>query len=396
MRDSDPHRERDRIIVLLLGGCVAVGPLAMDIYLPSLPALAEALATTPALAQATIATYMAGYALAQIVHGPASDRWGRRPVLLAGVAVFTLASLACALAPSITALMTGRALQAVGVAAGMVLARTIIRDLYEREQAARLLALTGIMLGVGPIVAPLIGSALHLAFGWRSSFVFLVLYGALLFVLLARWLPETRARDVLDRPGIAQALRALTASRAFTRNVACSCGGMIGLFCFLASAPVVLMKIGGLSVAQFGAAFAAVMAGNISGAVIAARRGPRWGLARTRSIGAGTMLAAGVVIAAVGLARPEAAVATVAPFFVYMIGFSLTIPQASAGALTPFPRLAGLASSVMGLLQFATAAAAAAAVSALHDGTVRPMAALILVGSVVVFVSARAAAAAER
>ncbi|HVL58264.1 MAG TPA: multidrug effflux MFS transporter [Burkholderiaceae bacterium] len=386
--DAAARRRRDRAIVLLLGACVAIGPLAMDIYLPSLPAMAAALQTTPALAQATIATYMAGYAIAQLIHGPASDRWGRRPVLLVGVAVFAAASFLCAAVPSIDPLLWGRAVQAVGVAAGMVLARTIIRDLYEREQAARLLALTAVMLGVAPIVAPLIGAALQVAFGWRSTFLFLGAYGMLLLALLLRYLPETRAAHAGPSPALREAMRQLASNRAYRVNVACSCGVMIGLFAFLAASPVVLMQIGGLSVLQFGIAFAAIMAGNVTGALLSARYVMRWGLERTRIVGAWLVFAAGVATLLSGWIRPHDGVLVVVPFFAYMIGFSLTMPQVTAAALTPFARLAGLASSVMGLLQFSVAAAAAAIVSALGDGTVRPMATMIFAGAAIVMAAA--------
>ena len=178
-------------ITLLLGALIAIAPLAMDIYLASMPSMASALATSPEYVQLTLSVYMYGWGVAQLFAGPISDRIGRRPALLGGLILFVVASLGCAAAGNVGTLIAARGLQALSMAAIAVVPRAVVRDLYAGDRAAHMLSLMGVVLGVAPIVAPIIGSHLHVWFGWRANFLFVAAYGVILLTWVAYRLPET-------------------------------------------------------------------------------------------------------------------------------------------------------------------------------------------------------------
>src|SRR5438132_4914000 len=183
-------------MTLLLGALIAVAPLAMDIYLASMPSMTRALAATPEHVQLTLSVYMYAWGAAQLLAGPLSDRLGRRPALLGGLILFVAASGACALATNVAMLIAARAIQALSMATVAVVPRAVVRDLYAGNRAAHMLSLMGVVLRGAPIVAPILGSHLHVWFGWQANFVFVAVYGLLLLAFVAWQLPETlRARD---------------------------------------------------------------------------------------------------------------------------------------------------------------------------------------------------------
>src|SRR6201987_3205882 len=186
-------------LTLLLSFLTALGPLSMDMYLPSLPDIGRTLSAPVLQVQLTISSYLFGFAVGQIFYGPGSDRMGRRPVLLAALVVYALATVGCAAAQSIHALIGLRFLQALGGAGAIVLARAVVRDLYSGVRAGRELSLMGAITGVAPIVAPVIGGGLQIWFGWRATFVLLVAFAALIGVVAARLLPET-LRETIKTP----------------------------------------------------------------------------------------------------------------------------------------------------------------------------------------------------
>ena len=169
-------------MTVLLGALIAVAPLAMDIYLASMPSMTGALSTTAEQVQLTLSLYMYGWGVSQLLVGPLTDRFGRRPALIAGLALFVVASVACAASRNIETLIAARIAQAIGMGTVAVVPRAIVRDLYTGEHAARMLSLMGIVLGIAPVVAPIIGSHLHVWFGWRSNFIFVAVYGAIALV----------------------------------------------------------------------------------------------------------------------------------------------------------------------------------------------------------------------
>jgi DHA1 family bicyclomycin/chloramphenicol resistance-like MFS transporter len=379
-------------MTVLLGALIAIAPLAMDIYLASMPTMARALATTPDKVQLTLSVYMFGWGAAQLVAGPMSDRFGRRPLLLAGLAIFMLASAACALSRTIEMLIAARFMQAVGMATVAVVPRAVVRDLHSGDLAAKMLSAMGMVLGIAPIVAPVIGSHLHVWFGWQANFVFVTVYGALAFVFVAAAMPETLAKR--DATALAPAamlanFATLLRSRRYVGYLLVAAFTASGLFAFLAGSAFVFVSALGAGERGFGVLFAMVMLGNITGATIASRVVVRVGLDRLIAYGTTLMLVAGMALAVLAWANIEHPAAIVVPMFVFMLALMATMPQATAGALTPFPRIAGSASSMLSFFQFMLAATVAQIVGVAFDGTARPMATAIATAALLSFLAFR-------
>ncbi len=379
-------------LTVLLGALIAGAPLAMDIYLASMPSLTRALDATPAEVQLTLTVYMLGWGVAQLAVGPMADRFGRRPVMLAGLALFVAASGACALATTVQMLTAARFLQALGMAPAAVVPRAVVRDLYSGDRAAHMLSLMAVVLGIAPIVAPILGSHLHTWFGWRASFVFVILYGVVALACVAALLPETlhtRNRRATRIGVIAANFRRLLRSRAFVGYLLVASFATGGLFAFIAGSAFVFVSVLGQSEQGFGWLFGSVMAGNITGAIIGSTLVRRWGIERMVRRWSVLLLAAALAMGTLALARVDHPLAIVMPMFFYMVAFTTTMPQATAGALTPFPDVAGAAASLLAFVQFITGALAALVVGIAYDGTQRPMALVIAGAGVLAFVAGR-------
>ena len=379
-------------MTLLLGALIAVSPFAMDIYLASMPSMTEALAATPEQVQLTLSVYMYGWGIAQLFAGPLSDRIGRRPALLGGLAVFVVASVACALSRNVFVLIGARLVQAASLASIAVVPRAVVRDLYSGAQAAHVLSLMGVVLGIAPVVAPILGSHVHVIFGWQANFVLVAVYGAILWWFVRTMLPETLEQPDAraTRPAVILSnYRQLLRSRAFTGYVLVAACGFSGLFAFLAGSSFVFVSVLGESERGFGWLFGTVMLGNITGSMIGSRLVRKVGIERMVRAGTLLMVIAGVALGLLALGGANRPVAIVVPMFAYMVAFMLTMPPATAGALTPFPKIAGSASSLMSFGQFLVASTAALVVGIAFDGTARPMAFAIALASIGAFVSFR-------
>jgi DHA1 family bicyclomycin/chloramphenicol resistance-like MFS transporter len=379
-------------MTVLLGALIAVAPLAMDIYLASMPSMGLALSTTPERVQLTLSLYMYGWGISQIFIGPLTDRYGRRPVLLAGLGLFVAASIACAAAGDIHTLIGARIGQALGMSAVAVVPRAVVRDIYTGNAAARVLSLMGIVLGIAPVVAPIIGSHLHVWFGWRANFVFVAGYGAIALACVAVALPETsRTRDRLaTAPRVIFANYArLVRSRAYLGYTLVAAFSSCGLFAFLAGSAFVFVSVMGTGEQGFGFLFGAVMLGNITGAAIGSRVVMRFGIDRLLRFSTWLMLCSGAAVAMLAWAGVTHPLAVVAPMFVFMMALMTTMPQATAGALTLFPEIAGSAASLLLFCQFVLASTSALIVGATFDGTARPMASTIAVATLLGFVAFR-------
>ncbi len=372
----------------LLGGLVALAPLTMDIYLVSMPSMTRALDASAEQVQLTLSVYMFGWGLAQLVVGPASDRWGRRPVLLWGLALFVLASVACALAQDVRTLIAARFFQAVGVSAAFVVPRAMVRDLHAGERAGHMLSIMGMILSVAPIVAPLLGAHLHVWLGWQANFAFVAVYAAAALAYSAVRLPETlKAPDpaALDPRGMAASFAALARSRVFLGYLLVASFSLGSLFAFLAGSSFVFVSVMGAGERGFGVLFGVVMIGSLLGGYLASRTVLRLGIDGLLRISTAVMLVSGVVLAALAWAGVDHPAAVVVPMFVFMLSFTSSMPQATAGALTPFPRIAGAASSLLAFCQFAIASTWALAVGLAYDGTQRPMTTAIALGALLTF-----------
>jgi DHA1 family bicyclomycin/chloramphenicol resistance-like MFS transporter len=346
-------------LTALLALLTALGPVAVDMYLPSFPEIGRLLAASPATVQLTLSLYMVSYAIGQVIYGPLSDRYGRIPVLRAALIIYCVASLACALTPSIETLLAARALQALGSSGAIVLARAIVRDLYSGARAGRELSLMGAIMALAPVCAPMIGGVLQSVFGWRSHFVLQIAFGLVAAYFVWRKLPETlRART----PG-PFSLRAIVAgyaeimrNRAVLAYVGMLSISFAGVFAWISGASFVLQEIYGLTALQFGLAFAASSAGYLAGTALATRIVTRLGLDRTIGIGALALAAGGLgSIAAIPLGGTSA-IPLVAAMALYAAGMGLVQPQTIAGAMMPFPERAGTASSLVGVSQMVCAA----------------------------------------
>jgi DHA1 family bicyclomycin/chloramphenicol resistance-like MFS transporter len=380
-------------MTLLLGALIAVAPLAMDIYLASMPSMTRALAATPEQVQLTLSLYMYGWGASQIFVGPLADRFGRRPALIAGLALFVAASAVCAASRTIETLIAARVVQAIGMAAVAVVPRAIVRDLYSGERAARMLSLMGVVLGIAPIVAPIIGSHLHVWFGWQANFVFVAAYGAIALVCVVTALPETikaRNKRATDPAVVLANYRRLLHSRRYVGYLLVAAFASSGLFAFLAGSAFAFVTVIGTGERGFGLLFGAVMLGNIAGSIAGSRLVTRWGIDRMIRYSTWLMLFAGLALAALAWLRVAHPAAIVIPMFLFMVALMTTMPQATAGALTPFPEISGSAASLLLFGQFMLASTAALIVGVTFDGTQRPMATVIAAASTLTFIAFRA------
>jgi MFS transporter, DHA1 family, multidrug resistance protein len=291
-------------LTVMLALLVALGPLSTDMYLPSLPAIARELEATTAQAQLTLSAFLLGFAVGQFVYGPVSDKVGRRPVLLAGLGIYLAASLACAFAPSIEALIAGRFLQAIGAAGPIVLARAMVRDLYEGPRAGRELSRIGAIMGLVPALAPILGGILQSLFGWRANFAATVLCGIGLGAAAFAALPETmreRSPGPLSFTAMLKGFGTLLRHPTYRVYVGLSGLSYGGLFAFISGSSFVLQGIYGLSEIAFALSFSFCVIGYISGTLLAQRLvGPR-GLDGTIMIGVVCLALGGLAMLALVL-----------------------------------------------------------------------------------------------
>jgi DHA1 family bicyclomycin/chloramphenicol resistance-like MFS transporter len=367
-------------MTVLLAVLTGLGPLTVDMYLASMPDMARLLAATPAQVQLTISVYLVGFAIGQMLYGPLSDRHGRRPVFLIALSVYAAAGMACALAPSIELLITARFFQALGGAGAVVMARAVVRDIYEGARVAREMSRLAAVMAIAPIVAPLLGGVLQTAFGWRSNFVLLLLFGAA--AAIAVWLkfPETlrqRAPESVSLFSIFRSYRSFFRNRSFTAHLALSTCAFLGLFSWISTAAFVLQDIYGLTPLVFGFSFALSSAGYMVGTMIAARFVVHWGIDRTIGTGCLIMTVGGFAMAAALALNAVLPAALVASMGLYFAGMGMVLPQAQAGALLPFPERAGAGSSLVGLVQQVLAAAVGAVLGHLIGATAWPLAASV-------------------
>jgi DHA1 family bicyclomycin/chloramphenicol resistance-like MFS transporter len=364
---------RSPATVLLLAALTALGPLATDMYLPALPAIARGLNAGADQVQLTLSLYMAGFAISQLLCGPLSDHYGRKPILLAGFSIFTAASVLCALAPNIETLLLGRFLQSFGGAVGPVLGRAAVRDIYQPLEAGRILA----YMATAMALAPIGGGLLLLFYGWDSIFLVLAAWGVMVIALLALALPEplpaTRRQPI--RPGVILSnFRMLLGERRFIGYSLSNACAFAGLFAFLSGSSFVLIEFLGIPPTSYGFYFAVGVAGFMVGSLIGGHFSRRCGIDRLILAGAALTTLGGSLMAALAWAELYSVAAIVLPHAVFMAGVGILMPLTMAGALADFPQCAGAASSLFGFIQMTSAATVGALVGQLHDGTSRTMA----------------------
>lgn len=379
-------------VAVLLTSMVALGPISTDLYLPTLPLLVTTFASDAATVQLTLSVFLIGFALAQLLYGPLSDRFGRRPMVLTGVTLYLLGSLACALAADIQMLILARLVQAVGACCGPVLGRAIVRDVYGRERAAKVLAYMAMAMAIAPAVGPVLGGLLAEAWGWRSCFIALIGFGGLVWIGIFFALAETnRQHDphaLVPEQWLANHRR-LFAHRPYMGYVLCSACAYGGIFSFISGSSFVLMDTVGLSPVAYGFCFTTVVVGYMAGSFSAGRLSIRLGVDRMIRLGALAAIAGGSIALALALLGVITVWAIVGPLVLFFIGAAFILPNAMAGAVGPFPHMAGLASAFLGFVQMSSAALVGLAVGHGQDGTARAMMLAVFLVSLGVWLAQR-------
>jgi MFS transporter, DHA1 family, multidrug resistance protein len=369
-------------LVLLLAAMSALGPLSIDMCLPSLLSIERDLNATAGMGAEVISVFFAGLALGQLVYGPASDRLGRRRPILFGYAVYTVGSAICALAPSAQVLLCARVAQALGGCASMVIARAVVRDLFSHRDSARMFSMLALITGAAPILAPLVGSLLLRFMGWRSIFVLLAGFGLVVGLAVLTRLPESRSASVAQRAHSEHPLGAYMALFSNRRLVGYLLAGALNgacMFTYISASSGVLIGVYGLSPTQFGGVFAVNSVGLI-GASYCNRKllqcyRPDQILAAA-AIGSATCATALAGIAACGVGG---LFALLAPLFCTIASSSLIQANTLAGALAVDPTRVGSAAALFGAGGFGIGAVASSVAGSLHDGTARPMAFVIAI-----------------
>ncbi|HXF65320.1 MAG TPA: multidrug effflux MFS transporter [Burkholderiales bacterium] len=341
------------LLAAVLAGLAMLGPFTIDTYLPSFPAIGRALSATPAELQQTLSVYFLTFAVMTLFHGTLSDSFGRRPVILASLVVYTLASLGCAAAQSIGELLAFRVLQGVSAGAGMIVGRAIIRDSFSGHEAQRLMSLVTMIFGLAPAVAPVVGGWLQSWFGWQAVFLFLAAYGLLLLAISGASLPETHP------PAARQPFALAPLARTYARLAGnprllllCLAVGLnfAGFFLYIVSAPAFVYNLLGLNERQFAWLFLPGITGVMFGAFLSGRAAGRLSPERTIGIGYAVMFSAAAFNVAYSALAGPALPWSVLPVMIYTVGMALAMPSITLLALEIFPANRGATSSLQGFV----------------------------------------------
>lgn len=357
-------------LLALLMAMTGIGPATLNIVVPALPTLVTALATDTATVQLTLSLYLLSFATAQLVLGPLSDRFGRRPVILMALALNTLVSFAAIAASSIGALIAARILQAIGASGGVVIGRAIVRDLYDRDRAAAMLGLVTTAMVLAPMLAPLVGGVLDTAFGWEAIFLAIALAAAGVLIWAIVVLPETRPAAAPQSPRLLiEEWRTLLKAPRFHGYMLIGALGSAPFFIFLGGSPHVVVALMGRSSAEYGLWFAVMSLGYMSGNFTVSRLSQRFGV--------DNMIVAGLIVELFGCLLTVATLAiykntTPAAIFLPQLtvsyGNGLLMANSIAGAISIRPQAAGSASGMAGFVQMAIGAASTQIVSFLLVG----------------------------
>lgn len=370
-------------LVILLGSLTAMGPLAIDMYLPSLPAIGVALKADPAQTQATMAAFLAGMAIGQLLYGPASDRLGRRGPILFGVAVFILASIGCAMAQTVDQLLIGRFVQALGACAGAVVVRAVVRDQFSHTETARVLSLMMLIMGLAPILAPMLGGVLLGLGDWSWNFWFMAAAAAAMGLAAMLRLKESRSEATAVQASRENPLQSYLALLSQKRLVGYAlCGALNGatLFTYVATSPDLMMGTYRIPVAVFPFVFA-INAVAVIGSSQLNRRALRTASTDQVLARASTASLVLAVLLALAAVTGIGGMWTVLPLIFLLLGsYGFMAGNTTAGALSVDPLRSGSTSALLGAASFAAGALSSSFAGLLHDGTARPMALVMLAG----------------
>ncbi len=388
MNQLSPPSSSSLLTGVILVALVAMGQVSVALYIPSMPAIASDFSVDTGRVTLTLTLFLAAFAIAQLVYGPISDRYGRRRALLGGIVLYIGASILCATATGIAWLTLARFLQALGACSGPVLGRAMVRDIYGRDQAAKVMAYVAMAFAISPALTPLIGGILQVTFGWRSNFVALTLFGAVMLAAVWHKIGETHApAEPIGVVGMIRTYGLLLRDRSVMGNIACASLVFAGLMSFTASAPFLFIERLSFSPDTFGALAVFNVLGMVAGNFAVSRLTHRLGHARMIAYGVSISLVSAAVMAGIALNDVMNATVIIAPMAFYLFGMGLVFPNAMAGALSSHPRAAGSASALIGFCQMAAAAVASRISGLLPHDTQIPMALVILACGLAAFLS---------
>ena len=372
-----PLRANTLSLIFVLAATLAVGEAATDMFLSSLPSLTEVFETSTSRAQLTLSVYLVGFAFAQLFYGPVSDRYGRKKPLIAGTALFVVASIAAGFATSIEMLIAFRFVQSLGGAAGFVIALAIIRDMHDRDTAASMLARMGTVIGFAPGIAPILGGYLLVWFGWRANFFFLAAWGSLVIFMVAVLIAEsnTQRDPTATRPfQILRNFRSLVRNRTYLGYTLTMVFAFATFFAFISGAPFVFIDVLGVAPQNFAPITITILVfGFVAGTLLSNRLAKRFGIERVFAGAIMLSAASGLITAGLPWLGIQSVAGIIAPLVMFSFAMGFIFPLGTAGAIGPFPHMAGAASSLLGFLESAVGASLGALVGILHNGTVFPM-----------------------
>jgi DHA1 family bicyclomycin/chloramphenicol resistance-like MFS transporter len=371
--DAPPPAQATPPPAWLLVLITAIGPFSLQILVPAIPGLAAGFGVAAASAQLTLTVYLLGVAVGQLLYGPLSDRYGRRPMAIAGLVVFLAASVLGTLASSIGGLVAGRALQALGACSGMVLARAIIRDCYPRDRSASVMAYVFMGMTVAPMIAPAIGALLDEAFGWRSLMALPGVAGLGLLVAVLARLPETLRHEAGTQHGgfgsVVAASLGLLRNRAFGIYTGSFAASSAVFFAFIGGAPFFVVRGLGLPATTYGIAFMLISVAYAAGNFVTARYAVRFGAPRLLLAGTAVTFVSALLALGLVLFRPPQLINLFGPAMLMALGNGVAQANAMAAAVSVRPQAAGAASGLAGAIQMSAGAAATVLVAALETGS---------------------------
>lgn len=364
-------------LTLLLGSLTAFGPMAIDMYLPAMPAIAAELHTDPASAQQTMSVFLVGMALGQLLYGPISDRVGRRPPLMVGIAVFIVMSIGCVFAKTIGALIVMRFLQALGACVGQVLARAVVTDVYDRREAPRIFSLLMLVMGLAPILAPIGGGWVLAVANWQAIFLMLALFAAVVGGLVLLRLPESRAEHVAVHARTESPFHGVAAVARNRHILGYAIAGGMGtaaMFTYITCVPDLLIQHYGIPPEHFGWFFGVNAAGLIAGSQVNRHLLKRHSSHHLLKIALGIGLALALLLLVFALTGIGGLPGLLIPLFLLITCMGFVLPNGGASAMVIDLKRSGSTSAFTGSMSFALGAGGSALAGALYDGSSMPMA----------------------
>ncbi|HEX3953539.1 MAG TPA: Bcr/CflA family multidrug efflux MFS transporter [Stellaceae bacterium] len=370
-------------LVVLLGSLTGLTALSIDMSLPTLPTLSTAFGASADEAALTLSMFLAGYSVSQLFYGPFADRYGRKPPLLVGLALFTVGGIGCTVSGSIAQLIFWRLVQGVGACVGPILARAIVRDLYDRQRGIQILSYMTLVMSVAPLLAPILGGYL-LLLHWRAVFALLALIGLIVMIVTWMALPESvqsRNRHATRPAELLRNFLDFAGRRVCIGYSLLVCFVFCGLFSYISASPFVLIEVFGVPSDRFGYLFGLSAFALMAGALINTRLVRRVAAAVLLRLGVGLIVAAGAAMLICAAFKIGGVAGVIGPILFYVMGLAIVMPNAIAAAMEPVPHLAGFASSLMGCLQTGGASLVGYLVGVLYNHTALPMAAAVAIST---------------